>query len=151
MYLVLSTKNKEHIEELIRIAKVDFTKKVAFFDIDDTLIDSMTNQRIEHVFDIYKLLQSKGVRMVLITARAHSIFSVNYTRNQLDMLGIQYDQLYLRPEDSLNLFLFKGLCRRFDAEMFPRQVLCSVGDQMWDIGPGMGTSWNGVPILVNEI
>ena len=38
----------------------------AMFDIDDTLIDSRTGQVIQDVYRIYKDIQNKGYKMIII-------------------------------------------------------------------------------------
>lgn len=143
--LLLSDQSVQGIEEWInRSETFIFHDKIAFFDIDDTLIDSTSMQPIPSTIRIYRLLQSKGVRMVIITAREHTSVNLEWTQNQLESHGLFYHKLYLRPDSFQDLYQYKELCRELEVLETRRRPVCSVGDQQWDIGPKLG----GIPILV---
>ena len=54
----------------------------AMFDIDDTLIATDTGKIIQDVYDLYKSVQKKGYKMVIITARPGYHKNVLWTRQQ---------------------------------------------------------------------
>lgn len=72
----------------------------AMFDIDDTLIDSRTGQVIQDVYRIYKDIQNKGYKMIIITARPGYPDNVTWTRNQLKDINITYNELIFTPPQS---------------------------------------------------
>ena len=144
--MLLSPDTSPGICELIVIAHLTFSDHIVFVDIDDTLIDSNTLSLNLHVYRIYRLLQSKGCRMVIITAREFSTDSLQYTKTQLSDHRITFDKLYLRPESMTNPYVFKEYYRALEVELTGKKPLCSIGDQLWDIGPG----YAGIPILVKR-
>lgn len=84
-----------------------FTSKAndaVMFDIDDTLIASDTGKIIEDVYDLYKNVQNKGYRMVIITARPGFYKNVIWTQNQLRDIDITYDELIFTPPQSKSLY-----------------------------------------------
>jgi ribonucleotide monophosphatase NagD (HAD superfamily) len=84
-----------------------FTSKAndaVMFDIDDTLIASDTGKIIEDVYDLYKSVQKKGYKMIIITARPGFYENVIWTRNQLRDIDITYDELIFTPPPSKSLY-----------------------------------------------
>jgi ribonucleotide monophosphatase NagD (HAD superfamily) len=79
-------------------------KDAAMFDIDDTLISSKTGKRIEDVYTIYKKIQKLGYKMIIVTARPGFYENVMFTRNQLAMHDIKYDQLVFTPAENKGKF-----------------------------------------------
>ena len=68
------------------------------FDIDDTLIDSETNKRIESVCRVFDVAQSLGFPRVIVTARPDLPDSRRETTKQLRELELtNYDALYMMP------------------------------------------------------
>ena len=53
----------------------------AMFDIDDTLIESRSGKRMENVYALYKSVQNKGYKMIIITARPGYYENVITRRN----------------------------------------------------------------------
>ena len=101
------------------------------FDIDDTLINSITNKLIPYVFSIYQYCRSKGYAIYIITARPGTPYSIQLTLQQLQYLGITgYRNIAFRPPLELNVYRYKLNARKAIKE----NVIMSVGDQRWDIG-----------------
>jgi|TARA_R110000772_G_scaffold88738_2_gene184191 ribonucleotide monophosphatase NagD (HAD superfamily) len=80
------------------------TTDAAMFDIDDTLIASDTGKVIEDVYNLYKSVQKKGYKMVIITARPGFYENVIWTQNQLRDIDITYDELIFTPPPSKSLY-----------------------------------------------
>jgi ribonucleotide monophosphatase NagD (HAD superfamily) len=76
----------------------------AMFDIDDTLIASGTGKIIEDVYDLYKSIQAKGYKMVIITARPGFYENVKWTQQQLKEIDITYDELIFTPPHSKSIY-----------------------------------------------
>ena len=76
----------------------------AMFDIDDTLIASDTGKIIQDVYDLYKSVQKKGYKMVIITARPGFHKNVLWTRQQLRDIDITFDELVFTPPLSKSLY-----------------------------------------------
>jgi predicted HAD superfamily phosphohydrolase YqeG len=76
----------------------------AMFDIDDTLIATDTGEIIQDVYDLYKSVQKKGYKMVIITARPGYHKNVLWTRQQLRDIDITYDELVFTPPLSKSLY-----------------------------------------------
>ena len=86
---------------------IPFTSKAndaVMFDIDDTLIASDIGKIIEDVYDLYKSVQKKGYKMIIITARPGFYENVIWTRNQLRDIDITYDELIFTPPPSKSLY-----------------------------------------------
>jgi ribonucleotide monophosphatase NagD (HAD superfamily) len=86
---------------------IPFTSKAndaVMFDIDDTLSASDTGKIIEDVYDLYKSVQKKGYKMIIITARPGFYENVIWTRNQLRDIDITYDELIFTPPPSKSLY-----------------------------------------------
>jgi len=81
------------------------TTDAAMFDIDDTLIASDTGNVIEDVYNLYKSVQKKGYKMIIITARPGFYKNVIWTQNQLRDIDITYDELVFTP--ALNKSIYK--------------------------------------------
>jgi predicted HAD superfamily phosphohydrolase YqeG len=95
----------------------------AMFDIDDTLIDSRTGEIIPDVYRIYKDVQNKGYKMIIITARPGHPDNVAWTRNQLKDSNITYNELIFTPP--LNKATYKRESRY--------KFILSVGDMDTDL------------------
>lgn len=67
------------------------------FDIDDTLINTRTGKIIDDMYELYKNIQKRGYRMVIITARPGFYKNVLWTQDQLKGIGITYDELVFTP------------------------------------------------------
>ena len=71
---------------------------VVVFDIDDTLIDSNTEQAIPAVLRVYRLCKTLGFRRMIVTARPDIPMSRMQTRATLRAAKIdEYDALYMMP------------------------------------------------------
>lgn len=67
------------------------------FDIDDTLINTRTGKIIDDMYELYKNIQKRGYRMIIITARPGFYNNVLWTQDQLKGIGITYDELVFTP------------------------------------------------------
>jgi len=86
------------------IPKTINPKDAVMFDIDDTLINSQTGKIIEDIYELYKNVQKKGYRMVIITARPGFYKNVLWTQKQLKDIDITYDELVFTPPQSKAIY-----------------------------------------------
>lgn len=93
------------------------------FDIDDTLITSLSGRRIEKVYSLYKQVKSRGYKIIIVTARPAFTANVRWTRDQLKKHGITYDALVFASAAD------KGYYKRTSGYNF----ILSVGDQDTDL------------------
>ena len=112
------------------------------FDIDDTLITSDTNEIMSKTFNLFKYCVNKGYHVYIITARINTQRVINFTLQQLSSLGITgYKLIAFRDPNDLNVARYKMNARR----VIPQDIIMSVGDQEWDIGP-----YGGIGIIVRR-
>ena len=97
-------------------------KDAVMFDMDDTLIDSDTGQRLHSVIELLKFCKGLAFKIVIMTARSR--LSKEYTKQQLELYDIPYDVL---------MFIPANLKSRAKRELGMRFVL-SVGDRESDCG-----------------
>ena len=93
------------------------------FDIDDTLITSITGKRIEEVYKIYQQAKRMGFKIVIVTARPYFDLNVKWTQRQLREHNITYDELVFAPAAD------KGYYKRTSKYNF----ILSVGDMDTDL------------------
>ena len=93
------------------------------FDIDDTLITSITGRRIEPVYKIYQQMKNAGYKIVIVTARPLFDLNVKWTQEQLSDHGITYDELVFASAEN------KGFYKRQSKYNF----VLSVGDMDTDL------------------
>ncbi len=86
------------------IPKTINPKDAVMFDIDDTLINSQTGKIIEDIYELYKNVQKKGYRMVIITARPGFYKNVIWTQKQLKDIDLTYDELVFTPPQSKAIY-----------------------------------------------
>jgi|SRR6056300_1052547 predicted HAD superfamily phosphohydrolase YqeG len=93
------------------------------FDIDDTLITSLSGRRIEKVYNLYQQAKAHGYKIIIVTARPAFTANVRWTKEQLQRHNITYDKLvFAKAED-------KGYYKRTSGYNF----ILSVGDQDTDL------------------
>ena len=92
------------------------------FDIDDTLIDR-DGFIISRPYDLLQDFIERNYHVVIITARSSD--SREYTENQLEEYGIQYNLLLFSPPDQ------KIHTKKL---FFDTPLACSVGDLVTDLG-----------------
>jgi hydroxymethylpyrimidine pyrophosphatase-like HAD family hydrolase len=93
------------------------------FDIDDTLITSLTGRRIEEAYKIYQQAKRAGYKIVIVTARPYFEWNVKWTQDQLREHGITYDELVFASAEN------KGYYKRNS----PYNFILSVGDMDTDL------------------
>jgi histidinol phosphatase-like enzyme len=117
-------------------------KKIAFFDIDDTLLDAKKSSSrasylppIKPIIDLAHAAQSNGMHVVIVTARPDSTYNRRYTEDELRHYGINFDLLYMCPPSVKSDFeYFKKLCRLDAIQRLRSQPLFAIGDREWDFG-----------------
>ena len=71
-------------------------KDAVMFDIDDTLIFTNGKENV-YTINLLKHAMSLGYKIVIITARPNTIFTMMFTRWQLKRYGIPYHILIITP------------------------------------------------------
>ena len=108
------------------------------FDIDDTLIDSLTRRPIKIVMNMYNYCVERGYTIYIITARTHNEPNLKRTLEELQSIGVTKGNLYMRPSGR-NSSLWKRDTRKNILE----EVVMSIGDKHGDIG-----EYGGIGVLV---
>jgi hypothetical protein len=139
----------EGIELINKIPENYAHKYVAFFDIDDTLINTQTWDIIWPIYNLYLKTSQKGINVVVITARPGYPDNSKWTTQDLLDRGIYYSLLYMRPPNNLNNN-YKEFSRRNAIEKTGGLIpLFSVGDQLWDCYDNNNSNkYTGVPLLL---
>lgn len=119
------------------------------FDIDDTLLDSITGKRMEDVLNIYSFAKVLKLYIILITARSDN--NMIATDNQLKQNNISYTRLYFRKNKTnkkditaRDLYEYKLEARK-DAMQRGYNIIMSVGDKPWDVG-----TYGGIGIKLED-
>lgn len=108
---------------------------VAFFDIDDTLLNTQSNQPIASVVDLLRTAHALGLHIVIITARPDYTANHFYTQKELAALGIPYHLLYLCPPGyRAGIDEFKRDCRLKALRQLHAHPVFAIGDRDWDFG-----------------
>ena len=115
-------------------------------DIDDTVISCRRELgewvRVEHVFDFYKDLVSRNIKVFFVTARPHSKNNLQWTLEQLKSFG--YNKIaglflmQLKPNTNKTKILiseFKFVIRSFIRETQDVTILVNVGNCWQDLLP----------------
>ena len=77
--------------------------EAVMFDIDDTLIYAdKAGTPIPEMITLFHACKSRGYKMVIITARPEYPSNVLFTKEELSMNGIYYDELYFTPPENKN-------------------------------------------------
>ncbi len=115
-------------------------KMCAVLDIDDTLISDETFgwRAIPSVIRLYRAMKTLGCKVFLVTAREDAKDVVDWTKDQLRVVGItDQDGLYLCPRSSRDSMAavgkWKASMRKKLAKQFGGCVVLTVGDQWTDI------------------
>lgn len=118
---------------------------VVIFDIDDTLINSMTGKPNTHIIEIYNYVKSVGIKPILITARSNSPETIKYTYEQLSAYNISiHNFIYFRPENEFNIAKYKREARK-DVKNRGMNAIMSIGDMDWDLG-----DYGGIGIKIEK-
>lgn len=103
------------------------------FDIDDTLIDSLTGQLIIPIYNVYRYAAQLDISIVLVTARNPEY--VHETQEQLHRFGItSYASLYMVGNQ-----LGKGLRKKQVRSLLHKEgynILLNIGDDPTDFQDG---------------
>lgn len=92
------------------------------FDIDDALI-KVSGEPIAEMVTLYKIAETIGYKMIIITARPFFEYNANYTVSQLLEIGINPNNLYFTSAQ------LKGKAKLDTGYNF----VLSVGDQWTDL------------------
>lgn len=131
---------------LINFSKIKNKKNTVIFDIDDTLVFTdranlfpnkkfpnnlihgyMLFPEIPQIVQIIKLCKQLGFKIIIITARPYE--SEISSKKNLELLGIQYDEIYHNknyPDLNFKIQLKQKLSKT-------NNIILSVGDQWPDI------------------
>jgi hydroxymethylpyrimidine pyrophosphatase-like HAD family hydrolase len=74
------------------------------FDIDDTLISSVTGKRIDEAFNLYVKAKNNGYKIIIITARPGFYENVRWTRDQLNDLKVEYNELIFTSPQGKSMY-----------------------------------------------
>lgn len=101
------------------------------FDIDDTLIDSETEERIEPMYLLYKKVQRMGLTIFLITARSKTYLSE--TKEELGKHGLTgYRTLFMVDNDIRIISKYPSVYRE-DKAMRKAKARKIIEDSGYDI------------------
>ena len=124
------------------------------FDIDDTLISN--NGRgglIVPIFNILIFARNLGIKIVLITSRPVLIDNIVRTVEQLTMLGITYDFLYMKKQYGGNDYQYKREARKHVYNNKGLKTLMTFGDNVWDVfddNSMTNAMYSGIPVLLRN-
>jgi len=134
---------------------------VVIFDIDDTILDSCTNKKIESIDKLYQYALENKIATVFITAREGTEFVKKITTEQLKNVNIRgYDLLYFLPPYMKNsrkcasaevVEKYKYYARKNIKEC-GYTPLFSIGDMYWDVESrwDKDCTYTGTPILLKK-
>ena len=137
------------------------TNYVVILDIDDTIIDSHTNKKIESIDKLYQYALENKIATVFITAREGTEFVKKMTIEQLKNVNIRgYDLLYFLPPYMKNnrkmatpesVEKYKYYARKNVTEC-GYTPLFSIGDMYWDVESrwDKDNTYIGTPILLKK-
>jgi len=97
-------------------------RDAVMFDIDDTLLNTHTNEPIAPMIQLARYVARMGFKVILITARPES--SRGHTTRQMLRLGVTYYELYFTPAHNKTRL----------KNMLPYHFVLSVGDMDTDLG-----------------
>jgi len=98
-------------------------RDAVMFDIDDTLLTSLSGHLIKPVYNIYKNVKQMGYKIIIVTARPAFSPVILWTKNQLRRHDITYDELIFASAND------KGYYKRTSGYNF----ILSVGDMDTDL------------------
>jgi len=123
---------------LYTLDNVILPKNPAFvFDIDNTLIDCAGNP-IKPMIALYHAVKTRGINPIIVTCRLAEEEIIEKTKMELLTHGITgYRFLYFRPLEKNDCYRFK-IMARYNIHERGLNVVMSIGDEDWDIGPYAG-------------
>lgn len=113
-------RSNEYGKKIIDDAKIT-DKTAVMFDIDYTLLRGVVP--IKPMIDLCNYAKSKGVKVIIITARPNVEYSKRVTRHQLAKNGIHYDELHFCP----------AVYKKTLKENMDYDFILSVGDSWTDL------------------
>ena len=143
---------------LIDKRDTSITNYVAIFDIDDTILNSHNNQKIDSIYKLYQYTLENNIATVFITAREGTEYVKKITTEQLKNLNIRgYDLLYFLPpymkknRNQETIEKYKYYARK-NVKECGYTPLFSIGDMYWDVESRWDTdySYTGTPILIKN-
>jgi predicted HAD superfamily phosphohydrolase YqeG len=100
------------------------------FDIDDTLIDSISRERIEPMYHLLNECIKENYNIIIITARDSQY--TKETKQELSRLNVRYDLLFLRDPKKDEFYYFKDIIKKSLSE-HDIDIIMSVGDHEHDV------------------
>lgn len=122
---------REAIHDLINVDPIFLDNPAIVFDIDDTLIDSITSKTIVCIRDLYHVAQDLQIPIFIITARDPRYR--RYTERQLKSCGISgYQELLMIPfAENQDRGIAKAQHRAY-IESLGYSMLMNIGDDPQD-------------------
>ena len=118
----------EYLDKMEALKFGNFKNPAVMFDIDETL--SFYGVPLIEIVDIAKHAQSKGLLIVIITARPTS--SLEFSKKELKDLGIQYDYMF-HLSDNDNIQTYKQGVKAKLKEQGDVNIIMSIGDNIIDV------------------
>jgi predicted secreted acid phosphatase len=130
--------------QLENLLEFDFSpNKAIIFDIDGTLINVDEENWRDHIpippiYHFYKYCMNKGLNIFIVTARSGHEENMHYTGDKMvNHLNLDFEKIFFRPPNISDISDFKQNCRNhIKSQGF--NVVMSIGDNIWDIGPNGG-------------
>jgi hypothetical protein len=133
--LILYTKDPNTIKHKLKRYLQTAPDGVVVFDIDETLFINVEVDKIaRHPLgeSLYKIAESLGRKIVLVTAREGDPSSRKYLLNQLKQMKFEnFDMIFMQPQSAESTAAYKYEARQIIKKKFNRIIL-NVGDQLGD-------------------
>lgn len=131
------TDNERTVHTIIDIfnnERREVANPAVVFDIDDTLIDSVSGLEILPVTACYHFMSNYATPFI-ITSRVDEPTNRLITINQLIKIGIvNYRGIFFRPRELVDYHQYKKDRRKYIVEKLGYSVVMSIGDSIWDVG-----------------
>ena len=105
------------------------------------------------IFNILIFARNLGIKIVLITSRPVLIDNIDRTVEQLTMLGITYDFLYMKKQYGGNDYQYKREARKHVYNNKGLKTLMTFGDNVWDVfddNSMTNAMYSGIPVLLRN-
>jgi hydroxymethylpyrimidine pyrophosphatase-like HAD family hydrolase len=132
----------------IKKIKGEFSNPSVMFDIDDTLIDSITKKKIEPMIKLLNKCIKEDYSIIIITAR--DVQYTKQTKAELEKNGIKYNLLFLRDPSRDYFHTFKSNIKKLLSEK-DIDIVMSIGDQMHDVSGEYSGYYIKLPDHVDDL
>ena len=118
----------KYLKKMEKMNYGDFENPAVMFDIDETL--SYYGVPLMEIIDIAKYAKSRGLLIVIITARPTS--SEAYSKEELKEMGINYDYMFhMRKDEDISTYKKNTKARLKKNNKI--NIIMSIGDNIIDI------------------